>query len=64
MDECAVNRKLIKIHQRSNGLIHKVLNPFVIRMADAFISSLIHLTYPKLHRTAWLHNAEIFGYGT
>ena len=28
MDGCAVNRKLIKIHQRSSGLIHKVLNPF------------------------------------
>ena len=28
MDGCAVNRKLIKIHEKASGLQYKVLNPF------------------------------------
>ena len=59
MDGCAVNRKLIKIHQRSSGLIHKVLNPFAKDGRHIHFFS----DPPHLHGTAWLQNAEIYGYG-
>jgi hypothetical protein len=62
VDGCAVNRKLIKIHQESSGLQHKVLNPFA---SDGryihFFSDPPHLL--KQHETAWHPNAEIYGYG-
>ena len=61
MDGNSVNRRLIKIHDPSKELLHKVRNPF----ADddrPFFFSLTLLTSSKLQEIAGHPSTDIFGY--